>query len=213
MKKTLYTIGDSWTQGYDLKNPKEECYPYLLSKKLDCDLINEAKPAASNDWMFRKSVEWITTNDTSNIHTFIVGWSQPDRREENFNFYHGGAPKYERINYPDNPISNWISDNLSNEKLSNIKSFTYIYTLQEILKKNNINYLFYFPWDPILLQDDWYEENIKEYVHDIYLSIDLDYCVGTEFDGETPVPIDELRHPTDVEQTWICNKLYGELSK
>ena len=109
MKKTLYTIGDSWTQGYDLKNPKEECYPYLLSKKLDCDLINEAKPAASNDWMFRKSVEWITTNDTSNIHTFIVGWSQPDRREENFNFYHGGAPKYERINYADNTISNWIS--------------------------------------------------------------------------------------------------------
>ena len=82
----LYTIGDSWTYGTELENPKEECYPYLLSKKLECDLVNEAQPAASNDWMFRKSIEWITKNDISNIHTFIVGWSHFNRREEQFQF-------------------------------------------------------------------------------------------------------------------------------
>ena len=213
MKKLLYTIGDSWTQGWDLKNPKKECYPYLLSKKLNCNLINEAKPASSNDWMFRKSVEWILKNDTSNIHTFIVGWSASARREENFSFYHGGEPKYERINYKGNFVSNWISDNLSNEKLSAIKTFTYIYTLQEILKKNNINYLFYFPWEEILIEDSWYEENIKEYVHDINLKIDKNFCVGPEFNGQRVFPANELRHPIDVEHMWICNKLYEELSK
>ena len=51
MSKILYTIGDSWTYGTELDNPETECYPYLLSQKLGCDLINEAKPAGSNDWM------------------------------------------------------------------------------------------------------------------------------------------------------------------
>ena len=76
------------------------------------------------------------------------------------------------------------------------------------MKKNNINYLFYFPWNSVLLQDDWYDNNIKGYVHDMYLNIDLDYCVGPEFDGKRPVPIDELRHPNDIEQMWMSDKLY-----
>ena len=54
----LYTIGDSWTQGYSLRNPKTECYPYLISKKLKCDLENHAF-YRSNDWMFRKTIQWI----------------------------------------------------------------------------------------------------------------------------------------------------------
>ena len=75
MKKILYTIGDSWTYGYDLENPETECYPYLLSKKLDCDLVNEGLPAASNDWMFRKSIEWIIKNDISKLE-FLTGKSR-----------------------------------------------------------------------------------------------------------------------------------------
>ena len=54
MKKVLYSIGDSWTYGWELENPQTECYPYLLSQKLGCDLINEGLPG-SNDWMFRKA--------------------------------------------------------------------------------------------------------------------------------------------------------------
>ena len=215
----LYTIGDSWTYGYNLENPETECYPYLLSKKLDCDLINEGLPAASNDWMFRKSIEWILKNDISKLELFIVGWSFPWRREENFSFYHGGHPKSERKNYangPDGePISKWISENLFDERLSYIKTYTYIYTLQEILKSKKINYLFYYPLDDFFIQDDIYEKTIKSDVHDIYLQIDMDKCVGPNFDGKFVIPYEELawgggpcRHPNKKETEWLADQLY-----
>ena len=54
--KILYTVGDSWTYGDDLKNPQIESYPYLLSKIIGCDLVNDGKNFAGNDWIFRKSV-------------------------------------------------------------------------------------------------------------------------------------------------------------
>ena len=213
----LYTIGDSWTYGFDLENPETECYPYLLSQKLGCDLINEGLPAASNDWMFRKSIEWILKNDISKLELFIVGWSFPWRREENFSFYHGGDPKSERKNYGGNPggepISKWISENLFDVRLSYIKTFTYIYTLQEILKSKNINYLFYHPLDDIFIQDEWYEENIKSLVHDIYLHIDLSKSVGPDFNGNPVIPRDELRHPNKKETEWLANQLFNFIEK
>ena len=199
MKKILYTIGDSWTYGYNLENPETECYPYLLSKKLDCDLVNEGLPAASNDWMFRKSIEWIIKNDISKLELFIVGWSFPWRREENFSFYHGGDPKSERKNYAHGPegepISKWISENLFDVRLSYIKTFTYIYTLQEVLKSKKINYLFYHPLD------------------DIYLQIDMDKCVGPDFNGNSVIPRDELRHPNKKETEWLANQLFNFIEK
>ena len=38
----LFTIGDSWTYGDELDNPYKESYPYLLSKKLNCRMVNYA---------------------------------------------------------------------------------------------------------------------------------------------------------------------------
>jgi hypothetical protein len=217
MKKILYTIGDSWTYGYNLENPETECYPYLLSKKLDCDLVNEGLPAASNDWMFRKSIEWIIKNDISKLELFIVGWSFPWRRDENFSFYHGGDPKSERKNYAHGPegepISKWISENLFDVRLSYIKTFTYIYTLQEVLKSKKINYLFYHPLDDIFVQDEWYEKNIKSDVHYIYLQIDRDKCVGPDFNGNPVIPRDELRHPNKKETEWLANQLFNFIEK
>ena len=95
--KILYTVGDSWTYGDDLKNPLTESYPYLLSKKIKCGLINGGRNFAGNDWIFRKSVKLITSSEMENIHTFIVGWSNHCRREENFKFFYGGSPKIEKV--------------------------------------------------------------------------------------------------------------------
>ena len=58
--KRLYTIGDSWTYGHDLENPKEQSWPTLLSREFDCELMNNAENGGSNDWMFRKTVEWVS---------------------------------------------------------------------------------------------------------------------------------------------------------
>ena len=167
--------------------------------------------------MFRKSIEWIIKNDISKLELFIVGWSFPWRREENFSFYHGGDPKSERKNYAHGPegepISKWISENLFDVRLSYIKTFTYIYTLQEIFRSKKINYLFYHPLDDIFVQDEWYEKNIKSYVHDIYLQIDRDKSVGPDFNGNPVIPKDELRHPNKKETEWLANQLFNFIEK
>jgi len=204
-KKILYTIGDNFTYGTDLGNHEIECYPYLLSKKLGCELVNEALPSASNDWMFRKSIEWIASNDVIKVHTFIVGWSHPDRREEHFEFYHGGPLKEsQRHRGRNSHISDYISIYLYDARLSSIKSFIYIYTLQEILKKNNINYLFVFPQFNELTQDEWYEKNIKSHVHNIYLKIDQRYILDLEM-KEIPTG----KHPNKNQHMIMSNKIFN----
>ena len=111
--KRLYSIGDSWTNGHELENPITECYPYLLAQRLGCELVNDALPAASNDWMFRKTVEWICKQENTEDCIVIVGWSIPSRREENFKFYYGGPTEWERkLIDKENKISHLISDYL-----------------------------------------------------------------------------------------------------
>ena len=69
---TLFTIGDSWTYGDELDNPKKESYPYLLSKKLNCRLVNYAVNGGSNDWMFRKTIEWVCSQDNLNGVIIVI---------------------------------------------------------------------------------------------------------------------------------------------
>ena len=224
--KILYTVGDSWTYGDDLKNPQVESYPYLLSKRIGCDLINDGRNFAGNDWIFRKSVKFIASNEIENIHTFIVGWSNHCRREENFKFFYGGSPEIEKVfrsrdsQYDlvkekvgslskvvlrnkflgdDDDTSKMISKLLYNKELSIIKTLTYIVSLQELLKSKKINYVFFFPW---------YDMNLeKKNINDIYLHIDKDYCIGPTI-GSHKIPTDGNRHPNKKEHEWMSDKLY-----
>jgi len=222
MSKILYSIGDSFTYGDELENPEIECYPYLLSQKLGCELVNEALPAASNDWMFRKTVQWISNQNLDDIFMVIVGWSNPNRREENFNFYWGGSmmyfEKWNWWNYGKNKtISKFISKYLRNPQLSYFKSFTYILTLQEFLKSKNIKYLFYDPYVNIFLQDDWYYENMAD-IKNVVDNIDKRFYVGPEIEGRCVIEgqikentnID--RHPNMDEHKWLAEKIYNIVS-
>ena len=87
MIKKLYTIGDSWTYGWDLpgsndyKVHKKGAWPTLLAREFNCELINAAWGGGSNDWMFRKTIEWVCSQDNLDEVIVIVGWVEPNRRE------------------------------------------------------------------------------------------------------------------------------------
>jgi hypothetical protein len=84
------------------------------------------------------------------------------------------------------------------------------------LKKNNIKYIFYFPWDDVLLQDKWYDETIKSDVHDIYLRIDRDYCIGPRLGNKQITdrisPKLNSLHPNKEEHEFIAKKLQEFIS-
>jgi hypothetical protein len=137
--KKLYTIGDSWTYGDELKNPKKECWPSVLSRELDCELINQAAPAGPNDWMFRKTIEWVCTQKDVSNTLVIVAWSEPNRREENYKFIVYGKKLWYKV-----------MKHFYNNELAYYKSICYMVTLQEFLKSRNVKYLFFQPWCDIL---------------------------------------------------------------
>ena len=182
--KKLYTIGDSWTYGWALPGPhipgrnKEHAWPTLLSQEFNCELINEAWGGAPNEWMFRKTIEWVCSQDNLDDVIVIVGWVEPNRREE----ASGGDISL---------ITNFISPHDTkqykpfleyyNDELAHYKSICYVVALQEFLKSKNIKYLFYQPWYDLLGIVDapknffsFPVENIKNIIE----KIDQKYCIG-----------------------------------
>jgi len=143
--KKLYTIGDSWTYGWglpgsnDYKVHKKDAWPTLLSQEFNCELINESWGGAPNDWMFRKTIEWVSFQENLDDTILIVGWSEPNRREELFRFYN-------TCHIESDDVEKFIYTKLYNDELSHYKSICYMVSLQEFLKSKNVKYLFYQPW-------------------------------------------------------------------
>lgn len=127
-KKTILTCGDSFTFGSEIIDPtlsagKPEPYklepmingltdfssendeyrtsriwPTYLGQLSKSDVINIAKPAISNQWIYRSTTGWILKNYISkNISTedliVVVGWTSTARREF---FFVGENATYEK---------------------------------------------------------------------------------------------------------------------
>ena len=126
MIKKLYTIGDSWTYGWDLpgsndyKVHKKDAWPTLLAREFNCELINEAWGGAPNDWMFRRTIEWVCQQKSFDDTAVIVGWSEPNRREENFNPVVYGTKLWEKV-----------IEYFYNDELAHYKSVCYMVTLKK----------------------------------------------------------------------------------
>mgnify|MGYP003641749916 CR=1 FL=1 len=71
----ILTIGDSFTYGSELEDRKQ-AWPYLLGE----EVVNLAVPGASNDYIFRTTIDYLQTNVVDQV---IVVWTTPDRYEHN----------------------------------------------------------------------------------------------------------------------------------
>tara|TARA_R100000005_G_C4971291_1_gene184173 strand:- start:695 stop:1384 length:690 start_codon:yes stop_codon:yes gene_type:complete len=131
----LYVIGDSWCVNE---------WPELLSNELNYKLINDSVNGSSNDWIFRRLIEWVSCQENTDDLFVIVGLTSPHRREENFNNYHPGADGFA------NEIDKFIYEKLYDNELAHLQSISYILAIQEFLKNKKINYLLYDSWYNIL---------------------------------------------------------------
>lgn len=73
---TLYSFGDSFSYGYNLKD-KNKSWPNLLSQKLNLKVINLAYPGGSN---WRIARELFDINPHSN-DLVVIGWTVSNRFE------------------------------------------------------------------------------------------------------------------------------------
>ena len=191
--KRLYTIGDSWTYGDELDNSAEESWPSVLSKDIGCGLVNMGSNGGSNDWMFRRTVEWVSKRKSFDNIVVIVAWSEPNRREIRENHF---------------LIGDDIPKEFLNDRLSHKESICYMITLQEFLKSKNIKYLFFYPWYDLI---GWSEHNKK-----VIEQIDKKYCIGPYVRGyKKGYPVDEImlqsehEHP-DIKQHKTMAKFIKE---
>ena len=78
MKKRLLTIGCSFTQGEELADPANTAWPARLAKDGQFELTNLGLSGASNDYIFRSTVEATIQNHYDLV---IIQWTEPSRAE------------------------------------------------------------------------------------------------------------------------------------
>jgi lysophospholipase L1-like esterase len=132
----ILTVGDSFTYGEELSNRTVEAWPYLVSKLLNTPVTNLGVGGASNDYIFRTTVEQTIQTKYDIV---IVAWSDTSRLEVCYKDTILCVNAHGRRNIP------WVPDYYKysyNEKFGFRKWFVQTLALQQYLKSINQPYLF-----------------------------------------------------------------------
>lgn len=131
----LYTNGCSFVWGDELKDRENEAFPFLLKKRLGCELINDAQCGSNNQQILR-----MTLSRKFDNHFVIIGWSSIYRYEyynkEWMNVNPTDGEKFKTLQWFK---EDWFVVNFVNQVL----------TLQNYLKYNNIPFFFFLSFDTI----------------------------------------------------------------
>jgi len=166
--KTLVAVGCSHTAGADIDgNPasyynRQNCFAAQLANKLGYEYINVSVNGASNQFIHRKVIEYITNYMESPKEVFfLIGWTSSDRMElrysENSNFEHNNLADLEDRKYF--PFTSGTHKNLIlDDKMKKLNKFidilfdyhlkeneraTLAYSTQQILKSLEIPYFMF----------------------------------------------------------------------
>lgn len=163
---TLVAVGCSHMAGSELDGEhtegvynRQNCFAAKVAKKLNFNYINLAVSGSSNQFIHRKTIEFITNYAVSNEdYFFLIGWTSPLRMElrysDNNHYIYNSLADYADKKYV--PFTSGIDKNslldprmkkltkfvdaLFEENLKNNEYATLVYSLQEVLKNNNFKY-------------------------------------------------------------------------
>jgi hypothetical protein len=76
MKSIMYVLGDSMSTAFDLN--EDQGWPYKLSKKLQLDLVNLARPAGDNFFIYNSYLSIMDNINSNDI--VLIGWTHPSRK-------------------------------------------------------------------------------------------------------------------------------------
>ena len=166
--KYLVAFGCSHTNGsmLDGRNSASEYnvrkgFPGMLAKRHGYELINISKPGGSNQHIFRTVLDFINNHmDNQNEYLFLINWTGANRIELRYpekNDLHKYVHYCDHLDFKSVPFTVGIKPSiytykpivhlikyipyLFNDDMMFDKWATYAYSLQCVLKKNNIRYL------------------------------------------------------------------------
>ena len=140
----LVVNGCSWTYCQGLEDPLTQGWPALLAKKLNVPVVNLAVPGSGNDTIHRRIYEYYFDDLLNNSKPlYIVGWSQPWRREAWCrHYYNKNMPQgYATLAFPNKRPQNFyeaaLLDNWSEEDFLR-RTMLYQLSLDALFKSKNI---------------------------------------------------------------------------
>jgi hypothetical protein len=171
-KKKLVVIGDSWTYGSEIRDPKlpkevndwdppndqyriPRIWPTKLANKLDYDVVNLSYPAASNDRSVRILTGWLSQEYFSKKKStddlfVVVGLTSPERKDfyyksDTHNFWYTVWPMWEH-KYPQPELTEFSK--LYALYMWNSEEYTHrylqqIFYLQTLFNHYKIKHLFF----------------------------------------------------------------------
>ena len=143
----LLCTGCSFTYGEELPDPRTEAYPYQLGKLMNAFVINKGLMGASNDYIFRETVNSAMNHDPGFV---VVQWSEINRLELHANAtvdigryrdYTGVLQTNIRgtgqgVSFIDDYYKHWW-----NEELALRQYISHVIALQQMLEQRDIDYV------------------------------------------------------------------------
>lgn len=143
MKKKLLAVGDSWTYGDELENPRQ-AWPFVLAELLDYEVNNLGISGVSNASMIRRTLGELAINYYDLV---VIGWTSPGRfewKDSSGDPYDVWPGQHDAANvFVRKPwrveLSNYINRHHDSEYLYEIY-LTHVISLQSYFQAQNIRY-------------------------------------------------------------------------
>jgi len=179
--------------------------PHIMGKKEKNVLYNEGIQGAGNDYIFHQSLETISRlikNNEKPDYVFIQ-WSGPNRRQHCL-----PSGELKNVNLYDN-----VEYHIKFEPMASLHTLHYMYSLQEFLKTENVNYYFF-----NYMSLDESIKNLSAYKN-IDFSRIIDFGFGNdiltngilEHIKNKKLSCDDMGHPNEEGNQYIANEILKKL--
>lgn len=201
----IYFNGDSNVAGTELKNPLRDGMAPKFAEYFNADIINGAKPGASNDWIYDTTMLYLSNNQLPDL--VIIGWTDFSRMQwfidnQFYEINHIGVS----INLPEkyqNRYQYW-KDHVQLDGMWNWVMSSYwhnkIYNLHSILNYKKIPHLFFNAFDYFKVEQhyrmDWDHSYLEPYSEEL---IYTKYCNRNGYPEITP---GWHHYPPEAHQHW-----------
>ena len=168
-------------------------------------LINESRCGAGNDYIFHRTIEGVThlINNQKKPDYVFIQWSGPNRRQHCL-----PSGELKNVNLYDN-----VEYHIKFEPMASLHTLHYMYSLQEFLKTENVNYYFF-----NYMSLDESIKNLSAYKN-IDFSRIIDFGFGNdiltngilEHIKNKKLSCDDMGHPNEEGNQYIANEILKKL--